>query len=69
MNGQKDTYKEVHEYKYPNMTVRVLIPDISDEENSRRMKRVYEAAADLIKSTMKKGKSMATDQKPGNTVV
>ena len=50
-----DTYKEVRVFEYPNAIVRVHIPDLTEEERARRMKRVHDAAADLIKSTMKGG--------------
>lgn len=46
---QKDTYKEVITFTYPNMIVRVHIPDIDEEEQERRMKDIYKAAADLLK--------------------
>lgn len=50
MQGQADTYKEVRTFTYPNMTVRVHIPDLTEEQKSRRMKAVYNAAAELLKS-------------------
>lgn len=46
-----DTYKEVKEFIYEDMTVRVHIPDITAEERSRRMKRIQAAASELLKST------------------
>ena len=39
---------------YPNMTVRVHYPDISDEENERRMKKLHDAAADILKEEIRK---------------
>lgn len=51
-----DTYKEVRVFEYPNAIIRVHIPDLTEEERARRMKRVHDAAADLIKSTMKGGR-------------
>lgn len=36
-------------FKYDNMTVRVYYPIISDEENERRMKRIHDSAANLLK--------------------
>lgn len=53
MQGQADTYKEVKTFTYPNMTVRVHIPDLTEEERKRRMKAVYNAAAELLKSKTK----------------
>lgn len=50
MQGQADTYKEVRQFHFENMTVRVHVPDLSEEERQRRMKAVYNAAAELLKS-------------------
>lgn len=50
MKGQADTYKEVKTFTYPNMTVRVHIPDLTEEERTRRMQRIHTAAAELLKS-------------------
>lgn len=50
----QDTYKEVRVFEYPNMIVRVHIPDISDEENERRMKAVRKAAEALLKEGHRK---------------
>ena len=44
-----DTYKEVKEIQFPGMVARVHIPDLTPEERSRRMKRIKEAAANLLK--------------------
>ena len=43
-----DTYKEVKTYEFPNMVVRVHIPDITTEERNKRMKRIHDAAAQLL---------------------
>ena len=40
-------------YYYPNAIVTVRFPDISDEENERRMKRVKETAAEVIKEKIR----------------
>ena len=53
MQGQADTYKEVKTFSFENMTVRVHIPDLTEEERTRRMKAVYNAAAELLKSQSK----------------
>lgn len=50
MQGQADTYKEVKTFTYPNMTVRVHIPDLTEEERNRRMQKIHTAAAELLKS-------------------
>ena len=53
MKGQADTYKEVRTFIFPNMTVRVHIPDLDEEERKRRMQRIQVSAAELLKSTKK----------------
>lgn len=58
MRQSKDTYKEVRVFKYPNMIVRVHIPDISDEENERRMAIVKKSAAALLREVIKKEKKV-----------
>ena len=45
----EDSIREVLTFHYPNATVRVYFPDISDEEHERRMKRIHDAAAELLK--------------------
>lgn len=49
MKGQADTYKETKVFTYPNMVVRVHIPDLTDEERNRRMKAIYKAAEAILK--------------------
>ena len=44
-----DTYKEVKRFEYPNMIVKVHIPDLSEEERQRRMKAIQKAAVELLK--------------------
>lgn len=46
--GMADTYKEIKVFSFSNMTVRVHIPDITEEERERRMKAIHKAAADLL---------------------
>lgn len=48
-----DTYKEVKVIQFPNMTARVHIPDLSQEERSRRMMAVQKQAAELLKKVVK----------------
>ena len=52
MKAQADTYKEIKTFNYPNMTIRVHIPELSDVERNRRMKQVKKAAESLLKSCM-----------------
>ena len=49
MKGQADTYKETKVFTYPNMVVRVHIPDLTDEERNRRMKAISKAAEAVLK--------------------
>lgn len=49
MSRQKDTYKEVKVFEYPNMIIRVHIPDLTEQERNRRMKEVYKAAEALLR--------------------
>jgi hypothetical protein len=46
----QDTYQEPIIFEYPNATVRVFRPVLSEEERKRRMKIIHDAAADLIKA-------------------
>ncbi len=46
---KQDTYKEVKTFTYPGMVVRVHIPELEANEREKRMKRIYEAAASLLK--------------------
>lgn len=50
MKGQADTYSEVKVFEYPDMTITVHFPDLTDEENERRMKYVEQAAIALVLS-------------------
>ena len=45
---------EIKTFTYPNAIVRVHFPDLSDEENNKRMKKIHKAAAELLKETRKK---------------
>ncbi len=54
MSKSRDVYKEVRVFEYPNAIVRVRIPDISDEENERRMKAVRKAAEAVLREVNKK---------------
>lgn len=40
-------------FNYPNAIVRVHFADITKEEHDRRMKQVYKAAENVLKSKMK----------------
>ena len=45
MEGQR----EVQTFTYPNMIVRVHFPDLTEEENKRRMRRLHQSAAEILK--------------------
>ena len=55
MSKSEDSYKEVKVFDYPNMVIRVHIPDISDAENERRMKAVRRAAEALLREGIENG--------------
>ena len=48
MKKGQDVYKEVRVFEFPGMIVRVHIPDLEEEERSRRMKRIHDAAVKLL---------------------
>ena len=50
----QDTYSTVKTFTYPNAIVRVHIPDLAEEERKRRLKRIHDAAANLLKGNKKK---------------
>lgn len=54
---KEDTYKEVRVIEFPQGTARVHIPDLTDEERERRMKRIAESAARLLYPELKKTKN------------
>lgn len=49
MTKAQDTYQEPIIFQFPNATVRVFRPVLSDEERAKRMKKIHDAAADLLK--------------------
>ena len=42
---------EIKTFTYPNAIVRVHFPDLSDEEQNRRMKKIHKATEELLKET------------------
>ena len=50
---QPDAIAYTKTYTYPDAIIRVHFPDISDEENERRMKRIKKSAAELVKEKIK----------------
>ena len=54
MSGQsKDIYEEPIIFTYPNATVRVFRPILTDDERARRMKMIEKAAISLVLSERK----------------
>ena len=49
MDGQRETKTFI----YPNAIVRVHFPDLTAEEQERRMKRIYKAAVEVLKEVKK----------------
>lgn len=54
-----DKIKEIKVFRYPNATVRVEIPELSEEEHNRRMKILHDSAAALLKEAERKGREDA----------
>lgn len=50
--GCQDTYSQTKTFKYPNCTVNVHFPALTDDENERRMKLLQDAASDIIKEQL-----------------
>lgn len=48
LKGQ-DTYKEVITFTFPNMIARVHVPDLTEEEQKRRLAAIHDAAVNLLK--------------------
>lgn len=49
----KDTYKEVKVFQYPNMKIRVHIPDLTPQERTRRMNAIHTQAENLLKEVIR----------------
>lgn len=47
----QDKYKEVKTFTYPGLVARVYIPELTEEERTRRMKAIHTQAANLLRST------------------
>lgn len=45
----QDTYKEVKIIHHHNGISKVYVPELTEEERVRRMKRIHDAAADLLR--------------------
>lgn len=56
MKKGQDVYQEPQIITFPGMVVRVYRPILDDEERARRMKRIHDAAAELLADVMKNRK-------------
>lgn len=50
----QDVFQEPIYIEYPNSVIRVYRPVLDDEERARRMKRIHDAAADLLRDLYRK---------------
>ena len=48
--AKNDIYSEPQIVNFPNMTVRVFRPILTEEEKAKRMKTIHDAAARLLLS-------------------
>lgn len=46
----KDIYKEIKRMQSGNTVVNIHIPDLTEEERTRRMKAIHKAAENLMKA-------------------
>ena len=53
-----DTYSKVKTFEFPNMVVRVQIPDLTPDERERRIKTIHSAAQKLLQSKQIKEKKV-----------
>ncbi len=44
-----DTYKEVRTFNFPGMTARVYIPNLTQEERTKRLNLIHNEAMNLLK--------------------
>ena len=54
---EKDVYyKEPQIFEFPNMTIRVYRPVLTEQERARRMREIEKAAVELVLSSRKGAK-------------
>lgn len=53
MGKCQDTYKEVKTYERNNVILKVYIPELTEEERERRMKKLYKAAEELLREEIR----------------
>lgn len=49
----RDKNKKVIVFKYPNATVRVHIPKLTDEEREKRVNAIKRSAAELLREVLR----------------
>ena len=54
MQMKGDTYKEAMVIEFPGMIARVFSPILTEEEQTKRMKKIHNAAASLLQSIERK---------------
>lgn len=54
MSKPQDTYVLEKTIEYPNCIIRVHRPVLTEEERTRRMQKIHDAAADLLKDVYAK---------------
>ncbi len=52
MQGQ-DTYIHIKTFEFDGMVARVFSPVLTDEERKKRMQKIHDAAANLLKEVKK----------------
>lgn len=52
----RDKYKKVIVFKYPNATVRVHIPELTDEEREKNAKALKRSAEALLREVLRNEK-------------
>ena len=48
-----DTYKETKTFVFPNMNAKVHIPELTEEEKTRRMAAIKKAAEEVLRGKEK----------------
>lgn len=54
MKQNTDTYSEPTIIQDEKWTIRIFRPILTEEEKAKRMKRIHDAAADLVKDVMRR---------------
>ena len=49
---RQPTYKEIRTMEFPGLIARVYIPELTSEERAKRMKRIHNEAAKLLKEEL-----------------